>query len=134
MGDAGTSHTQPPPRVVGRWLIRTLPGCRRVHYAMHSPRLYRKYHYIHHAYDPPFSLSGEIQHPVEFFFNILLPLMSGPLLFAPLTGTHGTLRRCSRHQSVSVGVAGRVLGMDVPGVPVPVWGRCARWLEAAESN
>ena len=63
--------------------------CRRVHRLLHTPKLYNAYHYIHHKYDPPFSLAGEIQHPVEFFFNIIIPLMAGPVLVALTSGIHG---------------------------------------------
>jgi hypothetical protein len=41
-------------------------------------------------YDPPFALAGELQHPVEFLFNILVPLMAGPVITALTTGVHGS--------------------------------------------
>ena len=57
---------------------------------LHTPKLYNSIHHIHHKYDPPFALAGELQHPVEFLFNILVPLMLGPILSAVTTGVHGT--------------------------------------------
>lgn len=61
-----------------------------VHWTLHNPRLFVRFHYLHHRYDPPFSLSGEIMHPVEFLCNVLVPLMAGPVLFAAFGGgTHG---------------------------------------------
>lgn len=35
-----------------------------------------------------FSLTSEISHPVEFIFNILLPLVAGPFLMAYNQGVH----------------------------------------------
>jgi hypothetical protein len=37
------------------------------------------------------SLAGEIQHPVEFAFNIILPLMAGPVIMACVSGVHSML-------------------------------------------
>ena len=86
---------------------------RRVHRLLHVPKFYKAYHIVHHQYDPPFrcthavhshckshfplrwagvlngcSLAGEIQHPVEFAFNIIVPLMAGPILMAAISGVH----------------------------------------------
>ena len=54
------------------WVSVDSPIFCRVHRLLHTPTLYNKVHYIHHAYDPPFALAGELQHPVEFLFNILV--------------------------------------------------------------
>lgn len=42
----------------------------------------------HHEFTQPFSLTGEIAHPVEFMFNFLVPLMAGPFLLAWTQGVH----------------------------------------------
>jgi len=39
-------------------------------------------------YLSPFSLVGEIAHPIEFIFNFLLPIMAGPLLIGYFQGLH----------------------------------------------
>jgi hypothetical protein len=41
------------------------------------------------------SLAGEIQHPVEFVFNIIVPLMAGPVLMACISGVHSKLQDLS---------------------------------------
>ena len=33
-------------------------------------------------------MTGEVSHPLEFLFNILIPLAAGPLLMAYLEGVH----------------------------------------------
>lgn len=65
-----------------------------VHRWMHTPWAYKTIHVQHHLYDPPFSLSGELMHPAEFLFNVLVPLMLGPFLVAWYSGLHGKLQ-CS---------------------------------------
>jgi len=59
-----------------------------VHRWMHTPYAFKKFHHVHHKYVAPFSLVGEVAHPVEFVFNFLLPLMSGPLLIGYFRGLH----------------------------------------------
>eukprot|EP01112_Ceratiomyxa_fruticulosa_P016231 TRINITY_DN486_c0_g2_i4.p1 TRINITY_DN486_c0_g2~~TRINITY_DN486_c0_g2_i4.p1 ORF type:complete len:291 (-),score=38.18 TRINITY_DN486_c0_g2_i4:144-938(-) len=59
-----------------------------VHRLMHKPSWYKAYHYKHHEYTAPFSLTGEVAHPVEFLFNFLIPMMLGPLLMAYIQGVH----------------------------------------------
>ena len=44
---------------------------------MHTTYAYTRWHKKHHEYIAPFSLTGEIAHPMEFFFNFLVPLMAG---------------------------------------------------------
>eukprot|EP01116_Phalansterium_solitarium_P006684 TRINITY_DN1902_c0_g1_i1.p1 TRINITY_DN1902_c0_g1~~TRINITY_DN1902_c0_g1_i1.p1 ORF type:complete len:307 (+),score=34.13 TRINITY_DN1902_c0_g1_i1:1275-2195(+) len=61
-----------------------------VHRWMHTEWAFKKFHYHHHKYLAPFSLVGEIAHPVEFLFNFLLPIMAGPLLLGYLQGIHIT--------------------------------------------
>ncbi len=58
---------------------------------MHTPKMYNSVHFIHHQYCPPFSLAGELQHPIEFVVNILLPLMAGPVRAATLCPSCGGL-------------------------------------------
>jgi len=59
-----------------------------IHRLLHVPYLYNRVHYLHHEYTAPFSLVGEIAHPIEFLFNFLLPLMAGPFLMGKLQGVH----------------------------------------------
>jgi len=59
-----------------------------VHRWLHTPLMYKKIHYIHHEYTVPFSMVGEIAHPVEFLLNFLIPLMSGPFLMGLVQGVH----------------------------------------------
>jgi sterol desaturase/sphingolipid hydroxylase (fatty acid hydroxylase superfamily) len=56
-----------------------------VHRILHTPALYKRIHHKHHQFLAPYSLAGEVAHPVEFLFNFLLPLVAGPLLL-PLLG------------------------------------------------
>jgi len=57
---------------------------------MHTTYAYMKWHKKHHEYISPFSLTGEIAHPIEFFFNFLIPIMIGPLLMGLIQGVHVT--------------------------------------------
>jgi sterol desaturase/sphingolipid hydroxylase (fatty acid hydroxylase superfamily) len=53
---------------------------------LHIPWFFKRVHYIHHAYDAPYSLVGGIAHPFEFVFNFTLPIIAGPIavgLFVP---------------------------------------------------
>jgi sterol desaturase/sphingolipid hydroxylase (fatty acid hydroxylase superfamily) len=59
-----------------------------VHRALHIPWLYKRVHARHHEFIKPYSLVGEIAHPVEFLFNFLLPMMIGPFLLGYLQGVH----------------------------------------------
>src|SRR3989338_3170438 len=59
-----------------------------VHRALHIPWLYKRVHSRHHEFIKPYSLVGEIAHPVEFLFNFLLPMMIGPFLLGYLQGVH----------------------------------------------
>jgi len=59
-----------------------------VHRYMHTPWAFKKFHYKHHEYTVPFSLTGEINHPVEFMCNILIPMMTGPFLCGYFQGFH----------------------------------------------
>lgn len=59
-----------------------------VHRWLHTPWAYAKIHKVHHEYTAPISLTGEIAHPAEFFFNFLVPLMAGPFLIALISGLH----------------------------------------------
>jgi len=59
-----------------------------VHKWMHSPYAYKKFHYVHHEFITPYSLTGEIAHPVEFLLNFLLPILIGPFLCGYFQGVH----------------------------------------------
>jgi len=59
-----------------------------VHRWLHTPWAFKKFHYVHHEYVTPFSLTGEIAHPVEFVLNFLLPAMLGPFLLGYIQGIH----------------------------------------------
>jgi len=59
-----------------------------VHKWMHTRWAYSKFHYVHHEYTTPFSITGEIAHPVEFLLNFLFPIMVGPLLIGYFQGCH----------------------------------------------
>jgi len=61
-----------------------------VHRYMHTPWAFKNFHSVHHQYIQPFSLTGEIAHPVEFIFNFLIPLIGGPFLMGLLQGVHIT--------------------------------------------
>jgi methylsterol monooxygenase len=83
------------------------------HRLFHIPYFYKRFHYIHHTYEAPYSLVGTscsvplarclrtpidgfvmcirvggIAHPVEFVLNFMLPFLAGPFLCASLWGTH----------------------------------------------
>jgi sterol desaturase/sphingolipid hydroxylase (fatty acid hydroxylase superfamily) len=51
-----------------------------IHRWFHTRSMFLKYHYIHHKYRAPYSLVGEIAHPIEFLLNFLLPTILPPLL------------------------------------------------------
>jgi len=59
-----------------------------IHRWLHTPYAYNKFHKLHHEYSDPFSLVGELAHPVEFVLNFLLPLMIGPFLLGYFQGVH----------------------------------------------
>jgi sterol desaturase/sphingolipid hydroxylase (fatty acid hydroxylase superfamily) len=59
-----------------------------VHRLLHHPYLYGKIHARHHEFTETFSLNASYSHPIEFLFNVLLPLMSGPFLFGYFIGLH----------------------------------------------
>lgn len=52
------------------------------HRLLHVPYFYKKVHYKHHEYLSPFTLAGEVAHPLEFLFGFLLPSVSGPFLMS----------------------------------------------------
>jgi sterol desaturase/sphingolipid hydroxylase (fatty acid hydroxylase superfamily) len=59
-----------------------------VHRWLHTPWAYMKIHKVHHAYTEPYSLAGEIAHPVEFISCFLTPMMVGPVLCGLVSGCH----------------------------------------------
>eukprot|EP01114_Cavostelium_apophysatum_P021459 TRINITY_DN7494_c0_g1_i1.p1 TRINITY_DN7494_c0_g1~~TRINITY_DN7494_c0_g1_i1.p1 ORF type:complete len:283 (-),score=37.96 TRINITY_DN7494_c0_g1_i1:27-830(-) len=59
-----------------------------VHVLMHTRWAFKKFHYVHHEFTTPFSLTGEIAHPVEFLCNFLIPILLGPFLMGYLQGVH----------------------------------------------
>jgi methylsterol monooxygenase len=61
-----------------------------VHRLFHHKTMFRKYHYIHHKYNAPYSLVGEIAHPMEFVCNFLLPALIPPLIAGLYSGIHIT--------------------------------------------
>ena len=68
-----------------------------IHRAFHHPKLYRKYHKVHHSYDPPFRY--------DLWFNDCPRWRSEltPLLCAPVLGSCSTFYRVfrSRHSAIS---------------------------------
>ena len=55
-----------------------------VHRALHYRIFYELFHKIHHEWTSPIAITATYCHPIEFVFNIFLPVTSGNLIF----GTH----------------------------------------------
>ena len=55
-----------------------------IHRMLHLPFFYKRIHYIHHSMDDKelYSLIGEYSHFIENFFNDIVPLLSGPFIWA----------------------------------------------------
>ena len=60
-----------------------------MHYIMHFPWFYKRFHKVHHEHKVTFSLAAVHFHPVEYITGAVVPSFVGPMLLGPL------MHRCS---------------------------------------
>jgi len=58
------------------------------HRLFHVQYFFKNFHYKHHAFFYPYSLTGGEAHPVEFVLNFTLPIILPPVICGLTYGTH----------------------------------------------
>ena len=68
------------------WLLMADLTFYGIHYAFHHPKLYEKYHSVHHQFKYTYGMGAIYAHPYDFLLGNIFPTFSPLLIFTPTDG------------------------------------------------